>query len=177
MQIRQLLFRCASVLSIASTIVLGAQSSQAQVSSNYSCGTSDGAPTTIYKSPGEEDIPLIRWTTTLGEQWTPKVRCQVVSQRFDRFDRDGTLEFLTTGRVNKMPVVCAVPTEGAECSDQYNSDRVLFTLPEDKDPDLALEQLLGFASVVENGDPRSYYNGRTYINISRWMLRNRRIYK
>ena len=178
MQIKSLLsrLRCAfGVLSITSTIVLGSQSSQAQVS-NYSCGTSDGLPTTIYQSSAEE-IPLIRWKTTLGQKWTPDVRCRAVAQRFELFDQDNTLEFLTTGTVNNMPVVCAVATEGEECSNRYNSDRVLFTLPVGRDPNQALEQLLGFASVLENGDPRSYNNGRVYINMSKWMFRNRRIYE
>lgn len=174
MQIKSLLLRCAfAVLSIASTIVLGSQSSQAQ---DYYCGTSDGLPTTIYQSSAEE-IPLIRWKTTLGQKWTPDVRCRAVAQRFELFDQGNTLEFLTTGTVNNMPVVCAVATEGEECSNRYNSDRVLFTLPVGRDPNQALEQLLGFASVLENGDPRSYNNGRVYINMSKWMFRNRRIYK
>lgn len=100
-----------------------------------------------------------------------------MAQRFELFDQGNTLEFLTTGTVNNMPVVCAVATEGEECSNRYNSDRVLFTLPVGRDPNQALEQLLGFASVLENGDPRSYNNGRVYINMSKWMFRNRRIYE
>ena len=149
MQIKSLLLRCAfAVLSIASTIVLGSQSSQAQ---DYYCGTSDGLPITMFKSSGaEQDIPLIRWKTTLGQEWTPNVRCESVAQRFKCFDGDNSLEFLTTGTVNNMPVVCAVFIEGEECSNRYNSDRVLFTLPVGRDPNQALDTLLGFSLVVEN---------------------------
>lgn len=149
MQIKSLLLRCAfGVLSIASTIVLGSHSSQAQ---DYYCGTSDGLPTTMFKSSGaEQGIPLIRWKTTLGQEWTPNVRCKSVAQRFNRFDGDNSLEFLTTGTVNNMPVVCAIFGEGQECSNRYNSDRVLFTLPVGRDPNQALDTLLGFGSVVEN---------------------------
>ena len=176
MQLKPLLFRCASILSIASTIVIGAQSSEAQFG-NYYCGTSDGLPTTIYQSPEGQKNPLIRWKTTLGQKWDPQTRCEEVSQRFIRFDGENTLAFLTTGTVRNMPVVCAVRQQGEICNDQYNSDRVLFTLPVGRNANEALEQLLGFASTIENGDPRSYYNGRTYVNVDKWILRNRRLYR
>jgi hypothetical protein len=177
MQIKSFLSKCASGLLVAvSATLLGGQPSQAQTGSGYSCGSSDGLPTTIYQSPDDE-IPLIRWKTTLGEVWTPQARCEEVARRFERFDREATLEFLTTGTVNKMPVVCAVAREGEECSDSYNSDRVLFTLPVGRNPNEALEQLLGFATAVENADPRTYKNGRTYVNVEKLMRRNLRLYK
>jgi len=176
MQIKSVLSKCASgVLVAIGAMTVAGQPSQAQTGTGYYCGSSDGLPTTIYQSPDDE-IPLIRWKTTLGEVWTPQARCEEVARRFDRFDREATLEFLTTGEINKMPVVCAVAREGEECSDSSNSDRVLFTLPAGRNPNEALEQLLGFATVVENGDPRTYRNGRTYVNVKLLMRRNLRLY-
>ncbi|NEQ40526.1 MAG: tetratricopeptide repeat protein [Okeania sp. SIO3I5] len=144
---KQILWKCVfGVLSIASTIFLGEQSSQAQVSSKFYCGTDNGVPTFFYKIPGEPGIPYINFHgKNTDNKWNPQTYCEEVVRRLERFDRDGSLESLTTGTVNNMPAVCAVPRQGEECSDQ-NSDRVLFTLSCGGDPNEALDHLLSLVA-------------------------------
>ncbi|MBC6477784.1 MAG: hypothetical protein GDA56_08335 [Hormoscilla sp. GM7CHS1pb] len=45
------------------------------------------------------DVPIIHWVSTWssGSGWTPQRRCDPVSQKFQRYHENGTLEYMRTG--------------------------------------------------------------------------------
>jgi Circadian oscillating protein COP23 len=106
------------------------------VDPKFYCGTSKNTPTTMAKT-SRGSVSIIHWTSknAFGEDYPPEVRCKLVSLRFQEYYTDGTLNFLTTGVLNRQPVICAVQSKGGPCG-------VLFTLKPGSDPDLTLKQLL-----------------------------------
>ncbi|GAB4297618.1 MAG: hypothetical protein Fur0025_35720 [Oscillatoriaceae cyanobacterium] len=151
-------------LAVTALLGLGAAAafsppSQAQ-SPQYYCGTSDGAPTTMYSDGTGEPIPLIRWIYDGFGNWSPQRRCEEVSRRFQQYENEGTLEFMTTGRMNGYDVVCVARSQEGGCE-----GRLLFTMPPGRNPKEAVEELLNVAGVHQNNDPRSLVNGRLYIDI------------
>ncbi|MGB3511901.1 MAG: COP23 domain-containing protein [Microcoleaceae cyanobacterium] len=74
--------------------------------------------------------PLVQWTQTgsleFGEQYTPVVRCQAVTDRFNqhflRGEGSGYLPPMSEGVFNGMAVVCAAKAGGC------NSSNLLWTL-------------------------------------------------
>lgn len=103
----------------------------------FRCGTSNGVPTTLASTDDGRTVPMIRWTSNTfdGAGWTPERRCQEVSQRFETYRQQGRLAFVTTGRMNGLPVICTAPKEGATC------DGLLYTLKPTQDPTVALRRL------------------------------------
>lgn len=85
---------------------------------DYTCGTYEGAPATIARTP-DGNTPMIRWISEYftPSGWTPKMRCDEVSQRFNRFHQQGLLAQLTTGNLNDLPVICAPQFPGGDCGE------------------------------------------------------------
>jgi hypothetical protein len=124
----------------ASAIALGAITAVSQPSpaetNTYFCGTSNGGvPTTFAKSVTGKRIPLIRWFSTMGTEYTPKRRCQEVSARFQEAYEKGLLNYMTTGIMRNQQVVCAASRYGGSCS------HLLFTLRPEQDAGEALQAL------------------------------------
>jgi Circadian oscillating protein COP23 len=144
-------------------------SSPAQSSVNrYYCGTSDGVPTTMY-TDGIASSALIRWVFTGFRDWPPQLRCEEVAQRFQQYQDEGTLEFITTGHMGGYDVVCVASEYGGPCG-----DRVLFTLPPGRDPNQALQKIFNIAGVYENNDPRSLTpDTRLYIDVDKLIYHRR----
>jgi hypothetical protein len=103
--------------------------------SKFYCGLSKNVPTTMAKT-SRGAVSVIHWVSTLGETYTPEKRCQIVSEKFQTFYQDGTLNYLTTGTVNHQPVICAAQQENGPCTG------VLFTLKPNSDPGRTLQHLL-----------------------------------
>ncbi len=110
----------------ASAIALGAIATISQPSSaqtrTYFCDTSNGVPTTVARNVTGKKIPVIRWVSSFGAEYTPERRCQDVSTRFESAHEKGLLNYLTTGIMSRQKVVCASSQYGGPCSD------LLFTL-------------------------------------------------
>ena len=165
-----LLLKCATAALLAfGAVAAFSNSSPAQSPVNrYYCDTSDGLPATMY-TDGEANSPLIRWKYEgFGSRWTPQKRCEEVARRFQNYENEGTLEFITTGQMNGYNVVCVARYDGGSCG-----DRLLMTLPPDRDPDLALESLFNVVGVYENNDPRSLHDGRLYIDVDNLIYHRR----
>ncbi|HYX13333.1 MAG TPA: COP23 domain-containing protein [Nostoc sp.] len=102
----------------------------------YFCEKSDdGVWTTYAKNYNNKKIPVIRWITTLGN-YTPKVRCQDVSSRFQDTYEKGILNYLTSGISSGQPVICAASQYGGRCS------QLLFTLKSHRDASSVLQNLV-----------------------------------
>ena len=125
----------------------------------FVCSTLSGVPTTLATMPNGQQVPVIRWTSNVfdGAGWTPERRCQEVSARFDTFNRQGRLTYLTTGRINNQPVICTAPTDGVAC------DGLLYTLKPGQNATTTLRKLLDVRLKVK--DPLYETNGRLYVRV------------
>lgn len=126
----------------------------------FFCGSNDyGSPTT-YVTNGGKSLPLISWVSHYfsGSGYDPLTRCEQVSQRFNRFYEDGRLNFITTGFVNRQPVVCVSGHIGGPCTD------VLFTLKPGEDAAQAVQQL--FDVRVGQAGPLYESGSRVYFDLN-----------
>jgi len=128
--------------------------------SGFSCSISNGAPATMVETADGRRVPLIRWTSSTfdGAGWTPARRCQEVSQRFETFRQQGRLNYLTTGRMNSLPVICTAKQTGDAC------DGLLYTLKPGQDPTTSLTRLLDVRFKARG--PLNETQERVYINVN-----------
>lgn len=125
----------------------------------FICATSSGVPSTkAIKSDGSQ-VDIIRWTSNSFSSagWNPQRRCQEVSIRFDRYLKEGRLKYLTTGRMNGVPVICTSLTNGGPC------DGLLYTLKPNQNPTVTLESLLEVKK--QKRGPINETSSRIYISI------------
>lgn len=103
----------------------------------FFCGSSNGVPVTVART-SRGDIPVIRWLSTYfsATNYTPVRRCMDVSNRFQVYYDNGTLNYLTTGQINRQPVLCVARSLGSGCSE------VLITLEPRDNPNRVLQELL-----------------------------------
>ncbi len=121
-----------------------------------------GKPTTFASTP-HGVLPLVKWVSHYFAQsgYDPEVRCREVSERFDRFYRQGQLNYITTGIVNNLPVVCVATELGGPCTG------VLFTLKPNEDASRVIQQLF---DVRAGASGPLYESGtREYVDIKRYM--------
>ena len=138
----------AVALSVSSVSVINSQPTAAQAQ-DFFCGTkwatnADVAyPATMVRSRNG-DVPIITWTenSRINDTWTPRKRCQSVSQRFEELNRQGKLQALGVGRVNNQPVICGLGLGDGGC----NSNNTLLTVTNGIDPGRFLENLLNTRS-------------------------------
>lgn len=152
----------AAAIAGAGLIGLGAlvASQPAQAgAAGFSCSISNGAPATMVQTRDGRTVPMIRWTSNTfdGAGWTPARRCQEVSQRFETYRQQGRLNYITTGRLNTLPVICTAPREGAPC------DGLLYTLKPGQDPTVALTRLLDVRFKARG--PLNESHGRLYVSM------------
>jgi hypothetical protein len=155
----------AALWAIAATIPFFAQTTHAQSEVKFIC--SDGfdrasgqrLPTT-YAWTERGKIAIIRWSKKWGsgQNFTPQRRCEEVSPRFQEAFNNGTLNFITNGRMNDLPVICAANEDKGACQTQ------LITLrPEDKPLQILsqLKDILNGKSTGpiqhSSGTPQVYY--------------------
>jgi hypothetical protein len=134
--------------------------------SKFYCGKNNSVPTTMAKT-SRGDVAVIRWVSrdVFGEAYPPAVRCNIVSEKFQSFYQDGTLNFLTTGVVNRMPVICAAQAQDGPCNG------VLFTLKPGGDPGRTLKRLLAVRDrasgpLAESSATRVYINMKDLLDAS-----------
>ncbi len=110
----------------------------------FYCNTSKNVPITFARilqdSQQEKDISVIRWVSNnyFPSEWTPERRCQEVSLRLQRNYDNGMLRYITTGKLNGEPVVCAATRKNAACTDRT----LLFTLKRGTDANATLRRLI-----------------------------------
>lgn len=132
----------------------------AQSSVSFVCGTDMGTPATmVVTAKGER--AFIRWTSDSfsNSGWSAERRCTAVSQRLQESYDKGNLQYLTTGRMNGLPVVCSTDRDGGSCID------LIYTLKPGQNPATTLSQLLQ-ARQGKSG-PISETSRRIYFNIDK----------
>jgi Circadian oscillating protein COP23 len=97
---------------------------------------------------GDRQATLLSWNYNgFGREYTPTKRCQVVSERLQQAvnQNGGTFKNLqlASGKVNTLPVICAMPANQSKCDRQ----NMLFTLnPENAaNPETIMRKIFKFA--------------------------------
>lgn len=158
-----------SAITLATTLISSSPSFSQQ--RNFFCGIADGSPATIVTSPQYGDVPIIIWDSGYFQAggYDDQTRCNIVSNKFQNFYDRGTLKFFTAGRVNREPVICAVPSWTVAC----NRDTLLFTLKRESDPQATLQRLFDVRRGVtsqtlhENNNVRA--QDRIYVNFEEFL--------
>lgn len=138
-------------------------SAEAQQRNQFYCGTSNGAPATIVRSP-RGNVPVIRWTfDVFPPPLTPEERCKIVSQRFQEFQNQNKLRYITTGQMNGQLVVCVANRKDGDCTG------LLFTLKPGSDPRRTLERLLNY-NALSSGNPLNQSSSeRLYVDMEKFI--------
>jgi Circadian oscillating protein COP23 len=129
-----------ATLTVVSGSILAAPSSQAlTATTSFVCGQSNGKPATVARTK-KGDVPIVVWSSEAlsGSGFTPQVRCQQVSARFQSLYRNGQLKYITAGTMNKLPVVCATKQVASTC----NQQNLLYTLKPNADPQQVIKRLM-----------------------------------
>lgn len=106
----------------------------------------------IFDSASETNIPatvawvpkrnghvrLIAWKSQYFSSWSPEKRCAAVTKNFQKYYDTGRLDYLSTGKRNGYPVICAAK-QGESCT----KDNHLFTIKHGHNPKIVLQRLLG----------------------------------
>ena len=149
--------------------------SLAQSSRKFSCELVGEVPTTVVRTV-RGSIPMIHWVKSFtGRYISVNQRCDEVSTRLDRFNRDRKLRFIRTGNVNSYPVLCVdTGVSGNTCP----TTSVLVTLPKGTDSALMLQQMLDLRArasgriIQLSGEQLiRYRNGDAYVNIDRLLAK------
>ncbi len=154
-----------AIAATAATANLTQPATAQSVRTQFYCGTSQGVPTTIVRG-SRGNLPVIRWTSTaFPPPYTPDERCRIVSQRFQAYHDNGTLNYITTGMMNRQPVVCIARRQGGDCTD------LLFTLQPGITPTQArrtLERLLNYRALSQGG-ALNQTGERPYIDVEKYL--------
>lgn len=133
-------------------------------STTFFCGTNNGIPATIARTPRGE-VPMILWNSSnLGELGdTPQKRCEEVSHKFQTYYNTGKLKYITTERRNGQVVACVAQEENGPCGDEP-----LFTLSLDETtPRASLQRI--FRIRVTSAAPINEMGSRIYISLDKYL--------
>lgn len=131
----------ASAIALATTIVASIPT-PAQTT-GFFCGKSAGVPATILQRPGG-NVTIIKWVSNSFSDsgFDNQRRCEQVSERFQQYQKTGTLKYLTTGTLNRQPVVCVASRPGGDCARELPNNGLLFTVKPGSDARDTLKRLL-----------------------------------
>ncbi|MGD1918112.1 MAG: COP23 domain-containing protein [Pleurocapsa sp.] len=140
----------------------------------------NGLYTTVNTERGS--LPLIRWIDrSFPPPFTPEQRCKIVSERFQKFDNNGTLKYIKADTVNNLPALCVAAYVGGGCL----PDGLLVTFKPGTDANDTLIKLLdqrvwaaretieldssgsvapGEESVISQVDGTTYVNMELFLN-------------
>jgi hypothetical protein len=144
----QFLMLCLATTAMAGQSALLAPPSQAvTAATSFVCGKSNGIPTTVAKTK-KGDVPIVVWSSEGFSKsgFTPQVRCQQVSARFQSLYRSGQLKYITAGTLNNTPVLCATREQTGTCTQQ----NLLYTLKAGADPQLVIKKLMDVRNRATN---------------------------
>ncbi len=137
-----------SILAIINSIL--PLPSHAQSQNIYNCLEFKNNPTTVVDTQRGR-IQLIIWNSNFfrASGWTPQRRCEAVTQRFQKFSDSGSLRYIATGRMNRLPVICVAEKKpsGFKCK----SDGLLITLQPSDNPNNVLIDLFDISSRISSG--------------------------
>ncbi|HLO48481.1 MAG TPA: COP23 domain-containing protein [Kamptonema sp.] len=133
-----------------------------QMTNRFFCGDNNGVPTTFVETQ-KGSFPVIRWVSNYFSDhgYEPLTRCRQVSSKFQQFFNNGTLNYITTGTVNRERVICVSNTKGGPCTG------VLFTLKPEEDANRVIQNLFDIRSGA--GGPLEESGSRLYFDINNYL--------
>ena len=133
---------------------------ESALASSISCMSAEGVPATVVQTKTGKQVPIIYWKsqTFTGSGWTPERRCQEVSARFQQYHSLGTLEYITTGRMNGLPVICVAQTDGGACAG------LLYTLKPGQNATATLKKLFEIRN-KPGAAPLEETTARMYVSV------------
>jgi Circadian oscillating protein COP23 len=133
----------ATLVAIGSNVLYAPSTPALTATTSFVCGRSNGKPATVARTK-KGDVPIVIWSSeALSDAgFTPQVRCQQVSARFQSLYRSGQLKYITAGTVNNLPVVCATRKITSACDRQ----NLLYTLKPNTDPRQVIKRLQAIRS-------------------------------
>lgn len=129
----------ATVTAIGANSLLVPSSQALTATTNFVCGKADGKPATVARTK-KGDVPIVIWSSEefSSSGFSPQVRCQQVSARFQTLYRSGQLKYITAGTIKNLPVVCATKQLNNTCTQQ----NLLYTLKPNSDPKQVIARLM-----------------------------------
>jgi len=132
----------------------------------FDSASGEKIPATVAWIPERQaHVRFIGWKSEAFPQWSPKKRCQVVSEKFQKYHEAGLLNYLTTGKNKGFPVICVAKTNQETC----NGSNQLFTLKNGSDPELVLKQLVNIAVGTSSKEILQSTGGKTYVNVGNYL--------
>ena len=152
--------RLIAVMAVGMAYALVHNPERAIAQGKFYCGSYSGVPATLTTARSGKTVPIILWksNTFTSDGWSPERRCQDVSQRFNILHSQGALQYLSTGRMNGMPVICAAAAKGNGCSG------LLYTLKPGQNASQTLKNLL--AVRIKATGPLTETTSRPYIALN-----------
>ena len=151
-----------------STIPLGQQAlASSALASSITCMNADGIPATVVQTKTGKQVPIIYWKSTAfsSSGYSPERRCQEVSARFQTYHSSGTLEYITTGRMNGLPVICVAKSDGGACAG------LLYTLKPGQNATATLKKLFEIRT-KPGAAPLEETTARMYVSVDS-IIRNK----
>ncbi|NJM24018.1 MAG: hypothetical protein HC874_21850 [Richelia sp. SL_2_1] len=130
--------------------------------------SSEKIPATVVWVPERKGhIRLIGWKSqALPPHITSQKRCEIVTQKFQKFYDNGSLNYLTHGINNGYPVICSIPNQGETC----NGINQLFTIRPGSNPGIVLQRLIdtlggkgGGVIIYQNSGQQIYIDMKEYF--------------
>ncbi|MBD2570196.1 MULTISPECIES: COP23 domain-containing protein [Nostocaceae] len=159
-------FIFASLMAVATTATIS-QPSYAGGTTFY-CDRSGGEYFTFARTEDGRRYRVMKWTSTdFPAPHNPKNRCYEVSSRFQRNYDNGTLRKISSGIVNKLPVICS----GSDSNTVCNNSNLLFTLKKGANRKAIANRLFNQNALAagnietQNGDPEDImFDFDIYLN-------------
>jgi hypothetical protein len=150
----------------------GPSRASSALAASFVCQPINGIPATVVQTKDGKQVPIIFWksNTFSSSGWTPIKRCQEVTTRFQSYHSDGSLEFITTGRINNLPSICVAKADGGPCVG------LLYTLKPDQNASKTLMELFSIRS-QPNAAPLEETSSRPYFSIDAIITTNSALLK
>jgi len=137
------------------------------LASTITCMDADGTPATVVTTKSGKQVPIIFWKSTAfsSSGYGPERRCKEVSARFQTYHSSGTLQFITTGRMNGLPVICVAESDGGACAG------LLYTLKPGQNATATLKKLFDVRT-KPGAAPLEETTARMYLSVDS-IIRNK----
>jgi Circadian oscillating protein COP23 len=141
-------FTVFSILSLTNELTPSQAQTTSPTATTFHCVTLDKDYATIARRGSKQTLPMLIWKSTIfGPQFTPQLRCKIVSDRLTQAVavNGGKLSnlILKVGPLNRNQVVCYVRSNAESC----NAANLIFTLSSSDwgNEDQVLQQLRDFS--------------------------------
>ena len=145
----------------------GSSETRSSQSVRYQCQpNAEGNPTTVAHTP-RGPIELIVWRSTFWSNsgFTPQLRCQEVTTRFQQQSDAKRLRYISTGTLNSYNVICV-----SEQSGRCQGGGLLITLEPRDNPNQVLKDLFDLSARARSGGiTRSFGATKVVIDLEEFL--------